>query len=269
MHVVNEIVAVNGSRFYYEEAGVGPALVLIHANTLDHRMWDDQFLRFAQRHRVIRYDQRGCGKSPDQPSSPYAHHEDLHALLDHLGVDRARLVGLSIGGGIAINFAIHSPQRVSALVPVDSFLTGYAWPRTVPLLKEIIDTKKTDPEAAKRLWLKLPWFGPALANPAVAERLAEIVHDNSASFFQNHQRDDCDSGEHPMTERLHDIAVPTLVVIGELDTPDNHAVADILYEGISGASKAVIPGAGHISNMENPQAFNEVLEGFLSNLADV
>src|SRR5258708_1907088 len=115
--------AVDGARLYYEIMGAGHPLVLVHAGIADSRMWDDQFAAFAEHFTVVRYDIRGFGKSvmPPGVSSTY---RDLHGLLRVLGIERAHVVGLSIGGGIAIDFTLQHPEMVTALVPVASGLGG-------------------------------------------------------------------------------------------------------------------------------------------------
>ncbi|MCI0575581.1 MAG: alpha/beta fold hydrolase, partial [Chloroflexi bacterium] len=124
-----DFAEVNGTRLYYEVAGAGPPLVLIHGYTLDTRMWDDQFEAFAQHYQVIRYDLRGFGRSAMPTGESYTHHEDLKALLDHLGLARAHILGLSLGGGIAVNFALAYPEATQSLILVDtSVLGGFEWP---------------------------------------------------------------------------------------------------------------------------------------------
>src|SRR5688500_13479244 len=122
------IAEVNATRLVYETAGAGPPVVLIHGFTLDHRMWDDQMPAFAERHRVVRYDLRGFGASaPFVPDEPYTHADDLRALMTHLGIGRAAVVGLSMGGWAALEFVLTYPESVSALVLVDSALRGYQY----------------------------------------------------------------------------------------------------------------------------------------------
>src|SRR6185295_1167159 len=101
-------------------------LVLVHAFSLDTRMWDDQVEAFAERYMVVRYDLRGFGRSAPG-SERYSHASDLKALLDHLGLDRVALLGLSMGGGAVINFTIAYPEMVRALITVDSSLGGFAF----------------------------------------------------------------------------------------------------------------------------------------------
>src|SRR5215216_7930834 len=93
------MAAVNGTRIYYEAAGEGEPLVLVHAGIADSRMWEGQIAAFAERYRVIRYDLRGFGKT-EMVEGPFSHHEDLRGLLDFLGVRRTHLVGCSMGGGV-------------------------------------------------------------------------------------------------------------------------------------------------------------------------
>ena len=116
-------VEVNGARLYYEDSGNGETLVLIHAGIADSRMWEGQLAAFARCYRVIRYDMRGFGRS-EMGEGPYAHHRDLHALLDALGVERAHLVGCSMGGRTAIDFTLEYPARVRSLVLVGSAIGG-------------------------------------------------------------------------------------------------------------------------------------------------
>jgi 3-oxoadipate enol-lactonase len=127
MQVQSGFAEVNGTRLYYEIVGRGSHLVLIHGFTLDTRMWDDQFEAFSQHYRVLRYDARGFGKSalPVQGES-YSHREDLKALLDHLKVSQAFILGLSMGGRTAISFTLEYPEVVRALIPVDAVLGGFS-----------------------------------------------------------------------------------------------------------------------------------------------
>ncbi|HVT38084.1 MAG TPA: alpha/beta hydrolase, partial [Gemmatimonadaceae bacterium] len=116
-------VGVNGTQLFYEEAGSGPVVVLLHGANLDRRMWDPQFLPLAREHRVIRYDLRGYGRS-GPADTPYQAHEDLRALLGALQVQRTSLIGLSGGGRIAIDFALANPQMVDRLVLAAPGLSG-------------------------------------------------------------------------------------------------------------------------------------------------
>jgi len=114
---------VNGTRLYYEVAGTGHPVVLIHAGIADHHMWDKQFALFAQQYRVIRYDLRGLGQSA-MPPGPYRHARDLYGLLQYLGIVQAHVIGVSIGGMTAIDFTLEHPEMVTALIAVAAGISG-------------------------------------------------------------------------------------------------------------------------------------------------
>ena len=116
---------VNGARLYYEVAGSGPPLVLLHGSFLDTRMWDDQIEVLAEQCRTIRYDARGHGRSAPPSGQPYARSDDLKALLEFLEVGHASLLGLSMGGGVAVNFAVTYPKSADALILVDVGVAGF------------------------------------------------------------------------------------------------------------------------------------------------
>jgi pimeloyl-ACP methyl ester carboxylesterase len=113
--VTSGIAEVNGTKLYYEVVGEGQPLVLVHAGSFDRRIWDEQFTAFADHYKVIRYDVRGHGKSA-LPTKPYSDTEDLYRLLQWLHVEKAHLVGLSLGGRIIIDFTLAHPEMVGTLI---------------------------------------------------------------------------------------------------------------------------------------------------------
>jgi pimeloyl-ACP methyl ester carboxylesterase len=257
----------NGGRHYYEVAGQGSPVVFIPGFTLDTRMWDDQFDVFAERHRAVRYDLRGTGRS-DPPKGPYSYGDDIEALLDHLGIDRAHLVGLSLGGGIAIDFALTHGARVRSLVLVAaSAVAGYPW------AKEIDDwfveigaaARRGDMEEAKRLWLATGWFTSAMTNPRTAAKLREIMGDYSGWHLAH--KNPVVRPAPPANDRLQDVAAPTFIVTGALDTAFyNLPLAEHLAASIPGSRSLTISGAGHMLNMEAPMAFNTAALAFLTSV---
>lgn len=255
------IVNIADTEIYYEVAGKGEWLCMIHGNTMDTRVWDAQFDFFSQYYRVLRYDLRGCGKSAE-PKGIYAFDQDLKSLLDYLQVDKAIMMGISVGGGIALNFALNFPENVSALIPADPYITGYKWPQTAPLLKELVAyVQQGDAEAARAIWNDMPWFDHIKNLPSVYPRFAEIVRENSTWFFERPHA--VNWGETSISSRLNEITIPALVVIGEHDTSDNHEVARILLSGIMNCRKLTVPGSGHMTMMENPNFFNQHVLEFL------
>jgi 3-oxoadipate enol-lactonase len=256
---------VNGGNLYYEIAGSGSPVVLIPGFTLDTRMWDSQMAAFSRKHRVIRYDLRGAGKSPP-PTGPYAQYEDLAALLGHLGVDKAHIVGLSLGGAIAIDFALASPGATLSLIPVDaSSVGGYPWPAELSAWFADITAaaERGDLAAAKEAWLATDWFAPARTRPEAWAQLLEIAAGYSGWHLQN--KNPVQRLTPPAMGRLDAITAPTLVVVGELDLPFyNLPLAEALATQIQGARKVVLSGVGHMANMEDPARFNQAVLEFLA-----
>jgi len=259
---------VNDTRLYYEIVGKGHPLVLIHGFSLNTKMWDDQFEAFAKRFKVIRYDVRGFGKSAlPTIGKEYSHTMDLKALLNQLGIDYAYIIGLSMGGGIALNFTLEYPEVTEALILADSILGGFQdWSKTRLELDELIskEAKEKGIEAGKEVWKNCLLFKPAFEKPNVALRLKQMISDYSGWHLVN--SDPSRSLDPPAIERLQEIKVPTLIIVGERDLPDLHKIADILNRKIQNSQKITLKGVGHMSNMETPNEFNKAVLNFLANV---
>jgi pimeloyl-ACP methyl ester carboxylesterase len=247
---------------YYESCGEGEAVVLIHGGNLDRRMWDDQFQLFARDFRVIRYDVRGFGKT-EAPTKPFSCVKDLRSLLEGLQVPRAHLVGLSLGGRIAIDFALEHPDKVKSLVAVGPGLSGFEWPaESEKRFWELARLARDEgPEKAVEGWLKDPYMVPAMEDPALAKRIRRLALENTASWLANPLLER--PLKSPAVKRLGEILVPTLLVVGDRDVPEIQAIVKILEKGIPHAKKVVIAGAGHMVNMEKPDEFNRNVLSFL------
>ena len=256
---------VNGTRLYYECTGSGHPLILIHGFTLDSRMFNDQIETFGKHYQVIRYDVRGFGRS-DLPSvEPYSRPNDLKALLDHLDISHANILGMSMGGKIATDFALENPEMVDSLILADAALGGYQWQAFGESLAPVFDTaRKSDVEAGKELWSSLDLFKSALEKPDVVLKLAQMLNEYSGWHFIND--DPVSDLDPPSIQRLNEISVPTLIIVGEYDTTDFHRIGDILQEQISNARKVILPSVGHLTNMEAPDSFNELILDFLAGL---
>jgi 3-oxoadipate enol-lactonase len=259
---------VNDTKLYYELAGHGEPLVLIHGFVVDSRMWDHQFQEFTKQYRVLRYDLRGYGKSAKPTGEDYTDSDDLMSLMKHLKIENAHIIGLSMGGLIAMDFTISYPKAVKKLVVADTTLSGYTWSEAYgSSLNSIWATcKKRGLSVAKAQFLAFEIFCTESEDPYVYHSLKDMIDDYSGihlldvdlPVWRSKVRD-------PIAGRLSDIRVPTLIVVGERDAHDFHIIADILSEGIPLARKLVVPGVKHMVNMEDPVAFDGAVLEFLSN----
>jgi len=254
---------VNGTRLHYEISGSGAPVVLIHGLCLDLRMWDEQVPALTERCRVIRYDVRGFGKSDQPGHAAFRHADDLRALLDELGIGAVHVVGLSMGGRIALHHALLYPQQTLSLTMVDSALDGYEWSdEWTASLDAIEERARAEGTAAgNAMWLEHELFTPARSKAQCSAKLAEIVTECSG---QNWVDESPAQGiDPPGGRRLAEVSVPTLVVVGEHDLPDFKRIADKLAAEISQAKRVAIADCGDMSNMEQPRAFNALLLEFL------
>lgn len=245
----------DGVRIFYEAAGDGPPVLLSHGYSATSRMWQGQVEALAPRYRVITWDMRGHGQS-DSPDDPACYSEahtvaDMAAILDALGIDRAVIGGLSLGGYMSLAFHLAHPGRTRALMLFDTG-PGYrnpagreAWNRTAEARAVAFETRG------------LEALGPGaevrIAQHRSAKGLALAARGMLAQFDAR------------VIESLESIRVPTLVLVGERDEPFLGAT-DYMAAKIPGAQKVVIPGAGHAANIDNPAAFNAAVEAFLAAL---
>lgn len=259
----------------YAVTGEGPPVVLVHAGIADRRMWEPLVPALARRHRVIRYDWRGYGES-GLPPGPFAHHADLLALLDALEVERAALVGCSMGGSYALEAALAAPHRVTALGLVCSGLSGHAWPE--PMLRQAAERVHSVVPAERRAAYQAGGTTPWLHRDAAATAEAHVewmvagpdrsradlrpdVWELATRMFREYLERSW-AGDRPEAperlpeprprERLAEIGVPALVLNGTADVPEIQQVSGILANGIPGARRVDLPGTGHLPPLERP-----------------
>lgn len=260
-------VQIEGADLAYEIAGEGPAVVLLHAGFVDRRMWDEQFVAFAQHYCVVRYDQRGFGNSKTKPGS-FSHRHDLAQLLNLLNIEQAHLLGCSMGGQISIDFALEYPEMVTSLVLVSSAMSGYEMQGEMPKpLQELMAAMQANDleraaELAVQLWIAGPQRTPDQVDRGIRARTHEMSLTALPNFFNEEE------ALAPLAvERLHEIRVPTLVMVGELDDDSIAKIGEQLATDITGAQKVMIAGAAHLPNMEKPAEFNHKVMEFLQQVA--
>lgn len=267
----------NGVVTFYEDAGDGPVVVLIHGYGADLRLWDAQVEPLSEvGFRVIRFDVRGHGRSMIAPDGytfeNYA--ADLRDLLDRLNIERpateslevgaVHLAGLSMGGGIALQFALDYPDRVLSLTLVDPALPGFTYgDETTTHIQRFMDAVRSHGprDAVDQVWLEHPFFDGVRRAPAQFASVRDILLD----FQAPDMRDGARPAEYrpDIAGRLGEISAPTLVIAGENDVADFRLIADVLAENIRGARLTIIPDCWHLPPVEKPEEFNRILVSFL------
>ena len=261
-------VDVGGARLYYDMAGEGHPLILIHAGIADSTMWDELLPTFAGRFRTIRFDLRGFGRS-DLAIGPFSRRTDLYALLVALEIERAHFVGVSMGGALAIDVAIERPDLVSALVAVAPGLSGSARSDASKASWAAIEAAAVAGDLARavelemQMWVDGPFRTPEQVAPGLRERVRlmetkNVTRDTNEGAPQ--------SLVPPAIGRLGEIKCPTLIVLGEVDQPDINDNGERLAREVVGARKVVLPGVGHMLTLEEPTAFAQLVVKFLADL---
>ena len=249
---------VPGGRLWYEDLGEGPAVVLIHAGIADARMWVVQMTSFTTAFRTVRYDDRAFGKSP-VPTSPVSPVDDVVHLMDALGIERAALVGNSFGGAIAIETALAHAHRVWALVAVAPALLGFEGGGHPTL--EAAGEARAAGDVARSVDMELEVWAPLRTDPAVDELIRRMAHDNAG--VEDLPEDLFVEPEVFAAERLEELRVPTLVVIGDTNPPDFEAIADEIAARVPGARTARVADADHLVSLRRPQEFDRAVLDFL------
>jgi pimeloyl-ACP methyl ester carboxylesterase len=266
--------AINGTNIYYEVSGHGEPLILIHSLLMHSGMWDDQVTAFQDRYQVIRYDLSGFGQS--KPPITASDADDLNALMQQLGIERAHVLGLSIGAEIALGFALAYPQRVKSLILVSSGLDGFAYSEAASQNWQnfITPVQARDFATARDVFMRQVVDGPiSPAAPHVRERARQMMETYTfVNFFPPEDADTSSSQPEPteppktQLERLGEISVSTLIIVGDRDEADTVKVGAVLSEKIADAQLVTIYGAAHIVNLEQPDAFNQTVLTFLAGI---
>ena len=252
----------------YEDVGSGDPFVLLHAGVADRRMWEQQVPVFAAGYRVISYDLRGYGNST-LPEEPYAPHDDLRAMLDGLDISRAHILGVSMGGTVALEFAIAYPERLASLIVCGATPGGTSATPDIrsgwEAVDALLEAGKVDEaiELELRMWVDGPFRTPEQVDPGVRERVREMEVLAFARALAEPEPEERRL-EPPATGRLREIQSPTLILVGDLDYPQKVDVAATMAAEIAGARLAVIPGTAHVPNMEEPEVFNRLVLDFLN-----
>jgi len=258
-------VSINGLDIAYQRAGEGPPLILLHGFIADSRVWQRQNEELSRDFSVIAWDAPGCGESSDTGEGfAMAEYADcLAGLLDAIGVSAAHVLGLSWGGTMALEFYRQRPAAVLSLILADTYA---GW--TGSLGKDAAERR-----LARCLWeSQMPaeewvpqWVPDAFSNSALQELLAElatIMSDFHPVGFRAMSR----AVVPDFRDVLPQVRVPTLLIWGDSDRRSPLTAGEAMRDAISGSQLVVIPGAGHVSNMEQPELFNAAVRDFLQSI---
>lgn len=246
----------NGELWADDSGGDGLPLVLLHPGVGDSTIWDPVLPALTARHRVIRYDVRGFGRSP-APTAAYSLVEDLATVLDHFGTGRAVLVGSSMGGATSISLALDDPDRVAGLALLVPGITGYDGLTPDGFYEEVGELANAgDMEGIVRLGLSI-WGraggGTPDADPGAAAQLRGAL----PAWFSNigHQGTDA-----PAFERLGKISAPTLLALGELDQPELVRCNEEMADRIPGCRLVRLAGCDHYPTLRDPETVVQLIE---------
>jgi pimeloyl-ACP methyl ester carboxylesterase len=271
--MTTDYIRVSGGRLLVVDEGQGPPIVLLHAGIANLRSWDAMAPYLVNAgYRVIRYDQRGFGETTTE-AVPFSNRADVIALLDHLGIGRAALVGNSRGGVIAIDTAAEFPDRFVAVVGVGSGLGGYegtATPEEMAAYEVMDALEEADPpdvpaiaEAMVRFWVD----GPGQSPERVPSAIREAIREQQTDIL----RPDRVSGEPipltpPAEERLSSLTMPILAVVGGLDSSEMTDTARHLETAAPDARALIWDDVAHMIGMEQPERLADLIVGFLTPL---
>lgn len=265
-------IKVDNAQIYYETAGTGNPFVMIHAGVADNRQWNNEFAFFAQKYKAVRYDMRGYGKS-EPVDGEFSHMSDLVSLVDALGLREPMiLMGCSMGGGLAMDFALAHPSQVKALIMVGSGPSGLGL--DVPKAAKFAEVEKAfeagdldrTAEIETQIWFDGTDRTPEQVNQAM-RKLAYEMNRLALAHEVKQLGKRLPNAETPAFNRLAELNIPVLVIIGAHDTPYILAAADYMIEKIPSAQKVQIEDAAHLPNMDHPNEFQIIVKTFLEGLS--
>jgi pimeloyl-ACP methyl ester carboxylesterase len=265
------LAAINHALIYYEIAGEGQPFVMLHAGVADHRQWNNEFAYFAHRFRVVRYDMRGYGKS-EPVDGEFSHLQDMTALLDHLHLDQPLiLMGCSMGGGLAMDFALTRPSKVKALIMVGAGPTGLELDVPEPIQLEEAEQAyhAGDLDRVAELETQIWFDGMGRTPDQVNQAMRQLVYEMNRTALSHDAKQlgkRLPDSQVPAVGRLSELRMPVLVMVGAHDTPYMQAAASYMMEKIPSARKVLIEDAAHLPNMDQPDKFQGMVTTFLDSV---
>ncbi|MGI2295306.1 alpha/beta fold hydrolase [Paenibacillus sp. GXUN7292] len=265
--MIRNYLDLEDGRLFYEVSGKGDPILLIHGNFNDHQIWNDQVDTFSAHYKIIRYDLRGYGLS-STPNSSFANFDDLKALIEHLKLHKVTLIGSSLGGGVAIDFALTYPHLVQALILASPSINGKLYPinMTWQGIKNYFNVRLNGHEKAIEAFITnhfWQYFFPSERKEEARKKVLDNVRktSNFCRFSPN-----LSAAVKPYAiSRLREINIPALIITSDQDHPFNIKTAENLHKSIELSSKVMMQNCGHLPFIEEPHEFNQLVLDFLSN----
>lgn len=271
--VVSCLVNAHGAQLYCESAGKGKPFIMIHAGVADSRQWNNEFKHFAGKFKVVRYDMRGYGKS-EPADGGFNHMLDLAAVLDALEIrEPVVMMGCSMGGGLALDFALDHPSRVRALILVGSGPSGLDLDLPESPKHALAEKAWKDgnvdltAELETQIWFDGDGRTPEQVNPEM-RKLAFEMDRQALRHEVRHLGKRQPNSSKPAFDRLEQLNIPVLIIVGAQDQPYAHASADYMMKHMPSARIVTIEDAAHLPNMDHPEEFCAVVDEFLKDLTD-
>ncbi len=255
-------------ELWHESTGEGQPILLLHAGICDARMWERQMTSLAGRHRVIRADLRGFGRSP-MPAENFSYARDVVELVESLEVGPVVLLGASLSGRVALEVATARPDLVEGLVLVNPALPDWPWSKRFRALaaEEGAALERGDVEAAVEANLRMWVEGPRRDRDGIDPELRRFVGSMQRDAFRIQLPMWDEADEDPLVpdvgDRLGELLMPALVITGALDVDDFQEIARHISVAIPEAELQVIGGVAHLPSLERPDEFDRIVLGFV------
>ena len=264
-----------GAQLYYEVRGSGSPVILLHGHSLDTRMWDEQYKAFAKKHRVVRFDFRGYGRSSEQTETfQFTHMKDLLTVMDSLHISRAHIVGLSMGSFVAADLLALHPERIISCTMASGGMKTYKGPsepmdsiESAQRDKKIAVLKEYGVEKMKKEWLEQLIASGGSKRERMRKPLKAMIDTWTAWQPLHKEVRVIEAHDAEVVFRSHKTMVPTLVLTGGAEVkgkPYRPWELDYLPNG----TQQVLPDCGHMMNMEQPEAFNNAVLTFIEQHED-
>ncbi|MFC2134598.1 alpha/beta fold hydrolase [Bacteroidota bacterium] len=252
-----DYIEIGNDKIFYEISGEGPAIIFIHDGLVHSAIWDDQISFFSKTHKVIRYDRRGYGNST-AATEAYSNVEDLNSIFNYFKIENACLVAMSSGGRLAINFTLKYPEKVNSLVLVGAVVGGFSYTKHFLTRGGHLSADLSGQEERRAYYASDDPYEIYSENVSAKEKVSKLIKDFPHKEGYHYTR------SKPALQRLNEIKIATLILVGEFDIPDVHAHAGAITAGIPNSIRDIIPKAGHLIPIEKPDLFNQRVNNFLN-----